>query len=198
MSTDGKGQRAAALLRPECNAGRSQGLSRVRFIVHEKFMCKAVIKQAYSASDYATGKLLIEEYAAALGVDLCFQNFAEEIANLPGLYGPPRGCLLVARRNEELAGCVAVRGLDKGDCEIKRLYVRPKYRREGVGRRLVETAIGFARDVGYARMLLDTLPAMTEAQSLYQSLGFGEIDGYYRNPVEGVRYLALELGGDET
>lgn len=154
--------------------------------------------QAYSAGDYAAGKLLIEEYAAALGVDLCFQNFAEEIANLPGLYGPPCGCLLIAESNEELAGCVAVRGLDDGDCEIKRLYVRPKYRREGVGRRLVETAIGFARDVGYARMLLDTLPAMTEAQSLYQSLGFGEIDGYYRNPVEGVRYLALELGGDET
>ncbi len=161
-------------------------------------MCKVEILRARSAGDYVVGKSLIEEYQASLGVDLCFQNFSQEIANLPGIYGPPRGCLLIARMNEKLAGCVAVRGLDDGDCEIKRLYVRPEYRREGVGRRLVEKAIRFARALGYARMLLDTLPAMTEAQSLYQSLGFAEIDGYYINPVEGVRYLALELGGDRT
>ena len=161
-------------------------------------MREAVITQAQNPGDYAAGKLLVEEYEAALGVDLCFQNFSEEIANLPGFYGPPGGCLLLARINDELAGCIAVRGLGDGDCEMKRLYVRPQYRREGVGRRLVETAIRRARELGYARMLLDTLPAMTEAQSLYQSLGFGEIDGYYVNPVEGVRYLALELDGDEA
>ena len=161
-------------------------------------MCKAAITQARSAGDYAAGKSLIEAYQAALGVDLCFQNFSQEIANLRGIYGPPRGCLLIARINGEPAGCVAVREMDNGDCEIKRLYVRPEYRREGVGRRLVETAIRFARELGYARMLLDTLPAMTEAQSLYQSLGFVEIDGYYANPVEGVRYLALELDSGEA
>jgi ribosomal protein S18 acetylase RimI-like enzyme len=161
-------------------------------------MSDADIAQARSAGDYAAGKSLIEEYQAALGVDLCFQDFAWEIATLPGIYGPPRGCLLIARVNGVLAGCAAVRGLDNGDCEIKRLYVRPGYRREGVGRRLVETAVHFARELGYARMMLDTLPAMTEAQSLYRSLGFVEIDSYCVNPVEGVRYLALELGGDES
>ena len=161
-------------------------------------MCKAVITEACSAADYAAGKSLIEEYAAALGVDLCFQNFSQEIANLSGIYGPARGCLLIARINGEPAGCVAVRALDGGDCEIKRLYVRPKHRRRGLARRLVKIAIRFARKSGYSRMLLDTLPAMTEAQSLYRSLGFGDIDGYYVNPVEGVRYLALGLDSDEA
>ena len=161
-------------------------------------MCEGEITQAQNPADYAAGKLLIEDYEAVLGVDQCFPNFSEEIANLPGFYGPPGGCLLLARINGELAGCVAVRGFGDGDCEMKRLYVRPQYRREGVGRRLVETAIRRARELGYARMLLDTLPAMTEAQSLYRSLGFVDVDGYYVNPVHGVRYLALELSGDET
>ncbi len=108
-------------------------------------MRKAVITQARSPGDYAAGKSLIEEYAAALAIDLCVQNFSQEIANLPGIYGPPHGCLLIAGIHGELAGCVAVRGLNDGDCEIKRLYVPPAYRRGRVGRQLVETAIRFAR-----------------------------------------------------
>jgi len=153
--------------------------------------------EAKSADDYEAGIVLIEEYAAALGVDLCFQNFSEEIASVSRIYGPPQGCLLLARIAGELAGCVAVRNRDDDICEMKRLYVRPQYRASGLGRRLAETAIRYARKLGYSRMVLDTLPLMTEAQSLYESLGFREVDGYYQNPLAGVRYLARELGGDE-
>lgn len=150
--------------------------------------------EASSAEEFAAGRILIEEYAATLGVDLCFQNFSEEIANLATIYGPPRGCLLLARDNKGLAGCVAVRSQAETVCEMKRLYVKAEYRGTGLGRRLAESAIGRARQLGYSRMVLDTLPTMTEAQSLYASLGFREVAGYYQNPVGGVRYLALELG----
>ncbi len=156
-------------------------------------MVSSEIAQATCADDFAAGKRLIEEYAAALGVDLCFQNFSEEIASLPTLYGPPHGCLLIARNNDELAGCVALRSREATVCEMKRLYVRPPYRGAGLGRVLAESIIGRARKLGYARMVLDTLPSMTEAQSLYESLGFREVEGYYQNPLNGVRYLSLEL-----
>ena len=153
--------------------------------------------EATSAKDYAAGKTLIEEYAAALGVDLCFQNFSEEIANLPKIYGSARGCLLLARINRELVGCVAIRSQSADICEMKRLYVKPQYRGAGLGRRLAETAIHSAQKLGYSRMVLDTLPSMTEAQSLYESLGFRENEGYYPNPVHGVRYLARDFTGRE-
>ena len=156
-------------------------------------MVSSEIARAANAEDFAAGKLLIEEYAAALGVDLCFQNFSEEIASLTTLYGPPHGCLLIARNNDELAGCVALRSREDAVCEMKRLYVRPPYRGAGLGRVLAESIIGRARKLGYARMVLDTLSSMTEAQSLYESLGFKEVKGYYQNPLNGVRYLSLEL-----
>ena len=139
------------------------------------------------------GKALIEEYAAALDVDLCFQNFSEEIASLPKNYGPPHGCLLLARINGEIIGCIAVRYQDATVCEMKRLYVKPQYRRMGLGRRLAESAIRRAREMNYSRVVLDTLPSMTEAQSLYKALGFRQVSGYYPNPLCGVRYLAREL-----
>ena len=151
------------------------------------------IREASNGEDYGAGKTLIEEYAAALGVDLCFQNFSEEIANLSKIYGPPHGCLLLARMNEELLGCVAIRNQHAAVCEMKRLYVRPQGRKTGLGRRLAESAIEHAQRLGYSRMVLDTLPNMIKAQSLYQSLGFREIEAYYQNPLNGVRYLALEL-----
>ena len=153
--------------------------------------------EATSAEDYSAGKTLIEEYASALGVDLCFQNFSEEIANLPKTYGPPRGRLLLARIDGETVGCVAVRNQGATVCEMKRLYVKPQYRGGGLGRRLAESAIKHAQQLGYSRMVLDTLPSMTEAQSLYESLGFREVDGYYPNPLQGVRYLACELTNSE-
>ncbi len=156
-------------------------------------MSQAAITEAASAEDYAAGRTLIEEYAAAVAVDLCFQNFSEEMANLPGIYGPPQGCLLLARINGEWVGCVAVRKRDAESCEMKRLYVKTQYRGLGLGRRLAELAIRCAQKLGYSRIFLDTLPSMAEAQSLYRSLGFREVEAYYPNPVEGVRYLALAL-----
>lgn len=160
-------------------------------------MSQAEIRQATSVEDYAAGKALIEEYAEALGVDLCFQNFSEEIANLPKIYGSGRGCLLLARIDREWIGCVAIRSQSADICEMKRLYVKPQYRRSGLGKRLAETAIHSAQKLGYSRIVLDTLASMTEAQSLYESLGFKETAGYYSNPLEAVRYLARDLAGRE-
>jgi len=156
-------------------------------------MSQAEIKEATSAEDYAAGITLIEEYATVLGVDLCFQNFSAEIANLPMIYSPPRGFLLLARTNRESVGCVAVRSRDTVISEMTRLYVKPQYRGVGLGRRLVESGVRSAQKLGYSRMVLDTLPGIAEAQALYESLGFREIEGYYPNPLEGVRYLACEL-----
>ena len=149
--------------------------------------------EATTAEDYAAGRTLFEEYAAALCVDLCFQNFSEELSNLSTMYGPPGGYRLLAHANEKTVGCVAVRNQSDATCEMKRLYVQPEYRGTGLGRRLAEIAIRTARRLGYARMVLDTLPSMVEAQPLYESLGFREVEGYYQNPVQGVRYLAREL-----
>ena len=151
------------------------------------------IMEATTAEDYGVGRTLFEEYAVALGVDLRFQNFSEELSNLPKMYGPPGGCLFLACANEKTVGCVAVRNQSDTTCEMKRLYVQPEYRGTGLGRRLAEIAIRTARRLGYARMVLDTLPSMVEAQPLYESLGFREVEGYYQNPVQGVRYLAREL-----
>lgn len=151
------------------------------------------ITEARVGEDYSTGRALIKEYAALLGVDLCFQNFSEELARLQELYGPPSGCLLLAREGAAIVGCVAVRRREQEICEMKRLYIRPEQRGRGFGRALAVTALARARELGYRSMVLDTLPSMTEAQSLYQSLGFREITSYYPNPLPGVRYLALDL-----
>ena len=160
-------------------------------------MGPAEITEASNTEDYAAGKVLIEEYAADLGVDLGFQNFPKEIANLSERYGPPHGCLLLARIDGETVGCVAVRQQDTTVCEMKRLYVKPKYRGAGLGRRLAESAIRYGQQLNHPRMVLDTLPNMTEAQSLYRSLGFREVEGYYSNPLHGVRYFARELTNGE-
>ena len=156
-------------------------------------MAPTEIREADSSDDYAVGKALFEEYAAVLGVDICFQNFTQELANLATIYGPPPGCLLLARTNQEWSGCVAVRQQRATVCEMKRLYVKPQYRGKGLGRLLAESAIRHAQKLGYFEIVLDTLPTMIEAQSLYASLGFREVEGYYPNPLTGVRYLTRGL-----
>ena len=132
---------------------------------------------------------MLREYAAWLQVDLCFQNFEQELAGLPGDYAPPRGRLLIA----EGAGCIALRPIDDDICEMKRLYVRPEHRGSGLGRRLVQAIIDEARSIGYRRMRLDTMPVMDKAQALYASFGFREIEAYRYNPEPGARFLELDL-----
>lgn len=140
---------------------------------------------------------LFREYADNLQVDLCFQGFESELGKLPGEYAEPRGALLMALVDEELAGCCALRPLDTVDypnaCEMKRLYVRPGFRRAGVGRQLVEAILDCARRDGYDCVLLDTLDEMESARALYQDLGFEEIPPYYHNPIEGAHYLKVNL-----
>jgi len=140
---------------------------------------------------------LMQEYAASLSADLCFQDFDQEVAGLPGLYAQPRGALLTAHVDQQLAGCCALRPLDNVDyanaCEMKRLYVRPGFRGLGLGRRLAESIMDAARQAGYMWVLLDTLSDMESARSLYSELGFEEIPPYYHNPIPGSHYLKARL-----
>jgi putative acetyltransferase len=140
---------------------------------------------------------IFREYALNLGFDLCFQDFEGEIANLPGDYAPPRGALLLAKVDDEIAGCCALRPLDSSDyvnaAEMKRLYVRPAFRSLGLGRQLADAILDAARMSGYDSVLLDTLDDMEIARAMYEELGFKEIPPYYHNPLAGAHYLKVDL-----
>lgn len=150
-----------------------------------------------SPEDLQATRLIFGEYAAQLGVDLAFQGFQEELDDLPGDYAAPRGALLLALVDGEVAGCCALRPLDAVDypnaCEMKRLYVRKPFRRFGLGRQLAEATLDAARVAGYHHLLLDTLSDMESARALYEDLGFEDIPPYYHNPIAGAHYLKVEL-----
>ena len=137
---------------------------------------------------------LFLEYAQSLGFSLCFQNFDEELAGLPGDYAPPEGRLLLVEYESELAGCVALHKLDASICEMKRLYLRPQFRGKGLGRALAERIIAEARQIGYRQMRLDTVePVMKDAVAMYRKLGFKEVAPYRTNPIAGAMYMELIL-----
>ena len=150
--------------------------------------------QASSTEDIRQARQLFEEYAAWLGINLCFQNFDKELAGLPGDYAPPGGRLFLANDGDEVLGCVALRKIAGGIGEMKRLYVRPAFRGRGLGRTLTEKLIAEAKQLGYTSLRLDTLPGkMDQAVALYRSLGFQEIKPYYQNPVAGATFMELDL-----
>ena len=136
---------------------------------------------------------LVEEYGASLAVDLSFQDFSCELATLPGDYAAPGGILLLALIDATAAGCVAVRRVDDTRCEMKRLFVRPAFQGSGCGRLLADRAVAWAAGAGYRQMLLDTLPTMTAAQTMYERLGFVDVPAYRFNPVPGTRFMARAL-----
>jgi putative acetyltransferase len=152
---------------------------------------------AGTPSELAAVAELFQEYADSLSVDLSFQGFAQELTELPGVYAAPRGCLLLALADGQVAGCCALRPIDEVDepnaSEMKRLYVRPAFRRFGLGRMLVEATMDAGRRMGYAAILLDTLDDMEAARTLYEDLGFEEVPPYYHNPIAGAHYLRAWL-----
>jgi putative acetyltransferase len=152
-----------------------------------------VIVAATDPRSLAQIRLLFQEYAASIGVNLGFQGFDAELEGLPGDYSPPSGRLLLALDRGEPAGCAGLRRLERGVAEMKRLYVRPAFRGSGWGRRLVVRIVAEAREAGYDSIRLDTLPSMAEARALYHALGFREIPPYRHNPVPGTAFLELVL-----
>jgi ribosomal protein S18 acetylase RimI-like enzyme len=149
-----------------------------------------------SGEHLSTARQLFEEYARSLNTNLCFQGFEQELAELPGRYALPSGRLLLALEGDAVAGCVALRRIDDGICEMKRLYLRPAFRGKGTGRLLVTAVLEAARDCGYRLMRLDTLSSMKEAIELYESLGFIRTAPYYENPSGEAVFFELELQRD--
>jgi ribosomal protein S18 acetylase RimI-like enzyme len=154
--------------------------------------------EAHAPEDLDRIRELFREYSKGLGIDLCFQNFEEELSTLPGKYTPPHGRLFLALDGNDAIGCVALRPLEGNVCEMKRLYVRPSARRGGLGRLLANKAILTAREIGYEQMRLDTLASMNEAIGLYRSLGFVDTGPYSHNPSPCAIFMQLHLRPVQT
>jgi putative acetyltransferase len=147
----------------------------------------------YTLEELEEVRKIFIEYSEFLQVDLCFQNFEQELQTLHQVYSPPQGCIISAKQNEVTVGCVALKPIGEGVCEMKRLYVRPEVRGKGLGRQLVEELISFARKSSYTTMKLDTVSKLKEAISLYRSFGFIETSPYVYNPLSDVFYFELQL-----
>jgi ribosomal protein S18 acetylase RimI-like enzyme len=153
-----------------------------------------IYTQVESPQQIAQARELFLEYAQSLGFSLCFQNFDQELAGLPGDYAPPTGRLLLAEYDGQLAACIALHKLGPDICEMKRLYLRPQFRGKGLGRALAERIISEARAIGYRHMRLDTVePVMRDAVAMYRKLGFKEVASYRANPIAGALYMELDL-----
>lgn len=157
----------------------------------------ADIVQASDPAEIDAARSLFVEYAEWLGFDLCFQGFGKELAELPGKYAPPTGRLYLLRNGNEYIGCIALREIETGICEMKRLYVKPAYRSKGYGKLLAERIIKDAKEIGYVKMRFDTIgEKMKSAMAIYKALGFREIASYYHNPQDGVVYMELYLANN--
>jgi ribosomal protein S18 acetylase RimI-like enzyme len=153
--------------------------------------------QAQSSAEIESARELFAEYALWVEISLCFQNFDKEVAELPGAYAPPSGRLFLATDAQQVMGCVALRKIGDGVGEMKRLYVRPEFRGRGLGRILTEKLIAEAKQIGYARLRLDTLPGkMDQAIAMYRLFGFQEIPPYYKNPVADATFMELMLSDE--
>ena len=172
-------------------------LSTLSFLLHILETPPVQLLTPHSATDWAEVRAIFTEYAQSLAVDLDFQGFESELAELPGDYAEPRGALLLAWVHGSVAGCCALRPLDASDytnaAEMKRLYVRQSFRGLGLGRHLTEAILDAARSRGYSCVLLDTLDDMESARALYEDLGFSEIPPYYHNPHAGAHYLKVDI-----
>jgi len=151
------------------------------------------ISRAESKSSIDSTRELFREYADSLGFNLCFQDFDNELASLPGEYSPPYGCILLARVDGRIAGCVALRKIEDNICEMKRLYVRSPFRGRKIGHKLASRIIREAERLGYKTMRLDTVPQMKEAVALYRSFGFTQIHPYRHNPIPGAMFFEMSL-----
>ena len=160
-------------------------------------MCQPVIQLSVDPQDWTSVREIFQQYAQTLPISLDFQGFQAELANLPGEYSSPRGAVVVATVDGAIAGCCALRPLDNVDypnaAEMKRLFVRPRFRRFGLGRQLAQAVLDSATQIGFSCVLLDTLSDMEAARALYEDLGFIEIEPYYHNPIPGSHYLKVDL-----
>lgn len=153
----------------------------------------ANIIQVMTPDLYAVAKDLFIAYQQYLNVDLCFQSFEAELNDLPAMYGPPNGALLLAYYNQNIAGCVALRQKAAGICEMKRLFVLPPFHGKGIGKQLATAIVDAGRQMGYAKMVLDTLNRLQPAIQIYEQLGFVHCEAYYHNPLEGVVFMEKAL-----